>query len=66
MPKDREAGGLKGGDRITQFSGKSVGTIYDFMESMNRHKPGDKVELVVKRDGKDVKLHVTLGSRPRE
>jgi S1-C subfamily serine protease len=36
------------------------------MESMDKHKPGEKVEVVVKRDGKDVKLPVTLGSRPRE
>ena len=34
------------------------------MESMGRYKPGDKVEVVVKRDGKEVKLQVTLGSRP--
>ena len=26
------------------------------MESMEKHKPGDKVEVVVKRDGKEVKL----------
>jgi hypothetical protein len=61
-----EKGGLKEGDVITRFAGKAVGTIYDFMESLGQHKPGEKVELVVKRDGKDLKLQVTLGSRPRE
>jgi hypothetical protein len=61
-----EKGGLKGGDVITRFGGKPVGTIYDFMESMGRYKPGDSVELLVRRDGKEVKLQVTLGSRSGE
>jgi PDZ domain/Peptidase family M28 len=61
-----EKGGLKEGDVITRFGGKAVGTIYDFMESLGQHKPGEKVELVIKRDGKDLKVQVTLGSRPRE
>ncbi|MDR3632445.1 MAG: M28 family peptidase [Isosphaeraceae bacterium] len=61
-----EQGGLKGGDIITGFGGKPVATIYDFMESMGRYKPGDKVEIVVKRDGQDKKLQVTLGARPKE
>jgi hypothetical protein len=61
-----EKGGLKGGDVITGFGGKPVGTIYDFMESMGRYKPGDKVEVVVKRDGREKKLEVTLGARPKE
>ena len=57
---------MKGGDLIIKVGDRAIGTIYDYMESMNKHKPGDKVEVVVKRDGKDVKLPVTLGSRPRE
>jgi hypothetical protein len=59
-------GGLKGGDVITRFGTTPVLTIYDFMETMGRYKPGDKVELVVKREGKELKLQVTLGRRPRE
>ena len=61
-----EKGGLKGGDVIVGFGGKPIATIYDYMESMGRYKPGDKVDLVVKRDGQEVKPQVTLGSRPRE
>ncbi len=59
-----EKGGLKGGDLITRFGDKPVGTIYDFMESMGRYKPGDQVDILVKRDGHEVKLRITLGSRP--
>jgi hypothetical protein len=63
-PADK--GGLKQGDVITRFGDKPVGTIYDYMEIMGQHKPGDKVDLVVQRDGKELKLRVTLGSRSRE
>jgi len=56
--------GLKGGDKIIKFGGKPVGTIYDFMESMGRYKPGDKVDVVVQRGDKEITLSVTLGRRP--
>ena len=59
-----EKGGLKGGDVIVGYAGKPIATIYDYTDSLGRSKPGDKVEVVVKRDGKDVTLTVTLGSRP--
>jgi hypothetical protein len=59
-----EKGGLKGGDVIIRLGDKKVGTIYDFMESLGAHKPGDEVDVMVKRDGKEVKLRVKLGSRP--
>jgi S1-C subfamily serine protease len=58
--------GLKEGDLIIKLGDRAIGTIYDYMEIMERHKPGDKVDVIVKRDGKEVKLQVTLGSRARE
>ena len=57
-------GGIKGGDVIIGFAGKPISSIYDYTDSLARAKPGDVVEVVVKRDGKDVTLKVTLGSRP--
>jgi hypothetical protein len=60
--------GLKGGDSIIRIGGKPIGTIYDYMESLKAYKPGDKVEVVVRRDGKEVKLQVDLagpGGPPR-
>jgi hypothetical protein len=59
-----EKGGLKGGDVIVKLGDKKVGTIYDYMEALGTHKPGDEVDLTVKREGKEVKLKVKLGSRP--
>jgi hypothetical protein len=58
--------GFKDGDRIVRCGSKQVGTIYDYMESMTQFKPGDQLEVVVVRDGKEVKLQVTLGGRPPE
>ncbi|MEO6808183.1 MAG: M20/M25/M40 family metallo-hydrolase [Isosphaeraceae bacterium] len=60
-----EKAGLKGGDTIIRFGGKDVKDIEDFMIGLNAHKPGDEVEVVVRRDGKDVPLKATLGSSDR-
>jgi hypothetical protein len=57
--------GIKGGDSIIKIGGKPVGTIYDYMESLSRYKPGDKVEVVVRRGDKEVTLQVDLtGTTP--
>ena len=53
--------GLKGGDSIVKIGGKAIATIYDYMESLKGFKPGDKVEVIVTRDGKEVKLQAELG-----
>jgi S1-C subfamily serine protease len=59
-----EKAGLKGGDRIIRFAGKDVKNIEGYMEAMSGSKPGDSVEIVVVRDGKDVTVKATLGTRP--
>ena len=56
-------GGIKGGDVIIGFAGKPISSIYDYTDSLARGKPGDTVEILVKRDGQEVTLKVTLGSR---
>ncbi len=60
-PADK--GGLKEGDLIVRFAGKPVSTIYDYMAAMETCNPGDRVEVVVKRKGTEVKLHVTPEGR---
>jgi hypothetical protein len=59
-----EKGGLRKDDVIVGFGGKPIGTIYDYTDSLGRYKPGDTVEIVVKRAGTEVKLKVTLGTKP--
>ena len=59
-----EKAGLKANDVIIKFGGKTIGTIYDYTEQLGNYKPGDMVDVVVKRDEKEVTLKVTLAQRP--
>ena len=61
-----EKGGLKADDIVVGFGGKPVATIYDYTESLGRYKPGDVVDVVVKRGEKEETLKITLGNRPSE
>lgn len=58
-----EKGGLKGGDVIIRLGDRKVGTIYDYMEALGARRPGEEVDVTVKRDGKEIKLRVKLGTR---
>ena len=53
------AGGLKVGDRLLTLDGRWTDTVGDTFLATTLVKPGRTVTLVVKRDGKDVKLTVT-------
>lgn len=52
--------GMKAGDIIIKFATKMVGNIYDFMYAVQDFKAGDKVDVVVLRDGKDMTFNVEL------
>ncbi|MEW6506305.1 MAG: M28 family peptidase [Bacteroidota bacterium] len=56
-------GGMKPGDIIIKFGSKTVNNIYDFMYAMGEFAPGDKVDVVVLRDSKEVTLNLELGSK---
>ena len=60
-----EKAGLKGGDRIVRCGSKAIGTLDDYMETMADFKPGDQLEIVVVRDGKELKLTAILGGAVR-
>jgi hypothetical protein len=55
--------GLKGGDLLVEFDGKPVQNLYDFTYALGGKKVGDVVAVVVKRNGQDVKVNVTLEAR---
>jgi hypothetical protein len=63
-----EKAGFLAGDTIVRFGGKELRNLYDYTYALQGRKPGEKVEVVVKRveNGKTVEktLEVTLGSRP--
>ena len=55
--------GLKAGDIIVEFDGKSVKDLYEYTEALQSRKPGDTVKIVVLREGARVQLTATLGRR---
>lgn len=59
-----EKSGLKMGDVVTGIDGKTVKNADDLTMNVISHSPGSTVSLDLMRDGKPVKLSVTLGQRP--
>jgi aminopeptidase YwaD len=60
-PADRA--GLKAGDIIVEFAGRTVKDLYEYTEAMQSKQPGDTVQIVVLREGTRVALMATLGRR---
>jgi S1-C subfamily serine protease len=59
-----EKAGLKERDIITEVDGQKVDQTHSLTSRLNKHKPGDKVELTVLRDGKTLHISATLGTMP--
>ena len=55
--------GLKAGDILVEFDGKPIENLYDFTYALRQHKPGDKVQVKVLRDGATVVADVLLTKR---
>ncbi len=58
--------GIKEGDQIVKVGDKDVKSVQDVMTRMQTTKPGDKLTITVKRDGKEHKYTLTLAKRPAE
>ena len=56
--------GLRTGDLIVEFAGRSIQSPSDLGEAVLTRKPGDTVEVVVQRNGSRETVEVTLGTRP--
>ena len=56
--------GVQAGDTILSFDGHAVASPDALSSLVNAKQVGDSVELVVRRDGKEQKLTVTLGEQP--
>jgi len=59
-----EADGLLAGDVISSINKRPCGDIDHFDAELFKFAPGEKLPLVVRRDGKSMTLAVTLGRRP--
>jgi S1-C subfamily serine protease len=55
-----EKAGIQAGDVLVDLGGNKIGSLEDFDAALRKFKAGDSVEVVVDRDGKKVKLKVTL------
>jgi serine protease Do len=53
--------GIKEGDVITTIDGDDITTDQSLTTLLNKHQPGDKVTLTLARNGKTIKVDVTLG-----
>ncbi|MGH7134117.1 MAG: M28 family peptidase, partial [Pirellulales bacterium] len=57
-PADK--GGLKAGDAIIKLGEYKIGNLEDFDGALRKFKAGDKVPVVVKRDGQEITVSVVL------
>jgi hypothetical protein len=55
--------GLTAGDIITSFGGETVTNLRDYTKILGKYNPGDKVTVVVLRDGKKVSFDMILKKR---
>ena len=58
-----ERGGLQRGDVITELAGEQVTSSEDVARIVRSRRPGDRVDVVVERDGDPLTLQVTLDTR---
>ncbi len=64
VAKDSPAakGGLQAGDLIVRLGESAITGLEDFDSALRKHKGGEAVPVVVRRDGQEVALEVVLGS----
>ncbi len=58
-----QVAGIQNGDVITQVDDETIKRFTDLSEYVGKQKPGDKVRVVVRRDGKTIEFEVTLADR---
>lgn len=58
-----KAAGIKEGDIILAINGRGVNTSSELLEVVGIHRPGDEVELLIRRNNKDRTIPVVLRNR---
>ena len=58
-----EKAGLQIGDLVTQMGDRRINSPQDMIRELGRHRPGEKVNLTVIRQGTPYKAPITLGRR---
>jgi Peptidase family M28/PDZ domain/PA domain len=60
-PADRA--GIRGGDVLQRLGDSKITVLEDFESALRKYKPGDKVQIVVRRGQEKIEAEVTLGRR---
>lgn len=55
--------GVKAGDVLRKLGPHEIRNLYDFTHALRSHEPGETLDVYVEREGKLLKLEVTLGIR---
>lgn len=58
-----KAAGVNKGDVVVKVEGLTINTVPELQQAIGLHKPGDKVNLTINRDGKEKDLTITLRNR---
>lgn len=61
-----EKAGLKKDDIVLSLDGKKVATEMEMTNIIKSHKPGEQVDIVYNRDGKESRVKAELGKREME
>ena len=56
--------GVQPGDVITHVGSRPVRSSRDFVRVVQRHAPGDRIDVRLQREGKEKRLQVTLRAHP--
>jgi S1-C subfamily serine protease len=57
---------LQENDVIVKVGNTAAESLEGFVNDIKNRKPGDKITLVINRDGKEMEIKITLGKRPVE
>jgi len=58
-----ERAGLQAGDVITKLASVPVKNVYDYTYALGELKAGEEIEVVLRRDGREVRLKITPEKR---
>jgi S1-C subfamily serine protease len=56
--------GIRPSDIVASFAGEAIETMDDLVVAIRQHRVGERVEMVVVRDGRRLTLSATLGDKP--
>ena len=58
--------GLREGDIIVKIDGKAVDGVQEVVEEIRANEPGEKIKIIILRNGKEKKRYAVLGERPED